>query len=337
VNYILNSAVLTFAIGAMTLAACKQRTLSATNSTATPSSLNFDSELVKNLPKLSAKTVEKFYSVIRDVQITDVYDDNYRFYIPWGSISENCNRRASAVDYVIARLVDNPKLTAKELTLDSAEAQRFPKWASEKKMTSANVLVTGPLNIQYKTVIWNKDFSGTTRVSERSDLVAWDKHVASVVNLEGEIVVLDLSVSPNKPIAVKDWINKVAHKDAVCPEVSRDEFQKRNSYWFMRWQFDMPFPATKELCGFTFNGSFEVNPESTTKEADISNVFDGIRGLLKTNFASIPGHTFNNITPLELAYSGVLITDKFEAGRNFGEEAFCKAMNNGFRFCKKYQ
>ncbi|NBW81176.1 hypothetical protein EBR21_05425 [bacterium] len=273
-RYFSNTIVFAAATSAIAMIACKPSSLSKT--TEVKAAATFDSPLANNLPKLSIKTIEKFFSVVRDFQITDIYNDNYRFTIPWGSISENCNLRAATVDYLIARL------------------------------------------------------------AEKTDIAAWDKHIASVVNLDGELVVLDLSVSQRKPIAVKDWIRSVAHKDADCPEVKRDEFSKRNSYWLMRWQFDSDFPAKKQLCGFTFNGSFAVAPDSSSKQEDLTRAFDGIRGLLKTNYASIPGQAFINITPAELAYSGVIITCRFEEGRNFGEEALCKAMNHGFRFCKKY-
>jgi hypothetical protein len=239
----------------------------------------------------------------------------------------------------LAQVAKNPKASDESFNLDPSKLSSFAEWAATEKPVSGRILVTGPIHLAYRTVLWNKDFTAPERVSSRDgdNLSGWDHHVATVINLEGKAMVLDLATFPSKAVSVNEWVAALVHKDVKCPEVTKDIFKSRNSYWMMRWQFNSEFPKPGEECGYTFDKQFGLSDggEGTPKSL-IADELRGMLSLLGGNFQGMAGELGGLQDPAALRNSGIQIVRKIEDGRGFGEEGFCKAMGGGLKFCKKY-
>jgi hypothetical protein len=142
----------------------------------------------------------------------------------WSLINLQCSDRALAINWALAaadpaRLDEPPPpLRADDITDDSIAALH-----DAPAFDSARIFVNAPLVTTQRIL----DPSGTEVALEPA---YWPYHVGTVVNVEGTIEVIDLSVG-DEPMSVDAWLASFVSPEATCE--LRDEVDALNQwvYW----------------------------------------------------------------------------------------------------------
>ena len=240
--------------------------------------------------------------------------------VPWTWIQENCNRRAAMIEHSVrAGRVKGPLANPVPL----AVAQQI---VSRPAVDTAQIHLTGPLSGSEQFVLAD----GTTD-SDWSTLTNWDHHIAVVINVEGTLQVLDLSLSP-KPLAIDKWVRSYVPAAVDCPKLDEQTYAETNDYYIARSMFSPDKPT--HACGYVFRQAFGVRPdEAVTADAAQSDL-QGSESLLDSDLRSLVGvlsdFSHRNLSAADAAGATAIVAP-------LSEGDFCARMNYSLRWCATYR
>lgn len=238
--------------------------------------------LKKQILEVSNEEFKRLASYARVQKLDSFYSDtpHTERYTPWSNIVDNCQNRAMGLQYSLLMAEDDqlrsqtPDLAA-SMTAPVMTDYRYNEEQSRQEAidlmtqkisrdqyTMATINVTGPLATQQTLV--GKD--GST-IGD-SNLVFWPYHHGVVLNVEGELKVMDLSYS-DEPIAIADWFANFTSSDVKCqlvPDVEKNAdspYFITMTYWRNLFEFGKVDPWLEEMkeydCAYTITPAFKFS------------------------------------------------------------------------------
>lgn len=241
---------------------------------------------------------------IKNAQIAkniEFYYGNQKFEVPWFWIQENCTRRANLVNYVLGSEVQSISNSPLE-----TEIHKFIK----NQNRSGQIFLSGPLVGRFDMLDANDSIVNTNSYS-------WSEHVATTVNVNGVIQVIDPSTSFG-PLSIQVWISLYIKNSNNCIALNEKDYGETLSYYTKRNQF----PSTKKpknFCGYVLRNSFGLL-ETIKSSQQVKDELQESKDLLKSNFE---------------AWTGVLNHQNIKSLRTtpMSEKDFCDKVIN-FKWCQ---
>jgi len=239
--------------------------------------------------------------------------------VAWAWIQENCNRRASMVNFALSQ-GKIPSILP--LPISEQLAQNI---VQNPSYDSAQIFLTGPLHIQQQYVL-----SDGTKTDFQSP-TSWDHHIAAVINIEGTLMVIDPSLK-REPVTIDEWIHSYIVSGLECPLVNEDLYREINSYYLLRSQFNREKPGIR--CAHTFMKPFSLRPDEELTSQEVIDELEGARSLLYSNSeylrTTLHELTGRNITTEELG----LVTSNLIP---MDDPEYCAAVNYSPRWCAEFR
>jgi hypothetical protein len=182
--------------------------------------------------------------------------------VAWAWAQLSCELRSAALEWSLARGPFAPDartdasapplipLTTAEVTMEALAALE-----KSRAYDAATIWVSGPLATRQTFVLPD----GRTAVAPAPfDRIRWPVHIAAIVNVEGNLEVLDLSTG-DAPMPIAQWTAQFTAPAIECPPVSLKEFRKIRSYWGALLQDRPPPAAPPRPCGWVYSSAFAAD------------------------------------------------------------------------------
>lgn len=190
------------------------------------------------LRPLSAEQAAALGAYCRKLKV--VWEDSEPTPIAWSMANTSCQDRALVLQYAIASasfpLPDSPPVMHDtDITEEAILAL-----AANPGIDAAMINIAGPL-ITAQTWV---DPEGTP-VAGEPQRPYWPYHHAVIVNVEGELRVMDLSIQ-DAPIPIDEWVRGFVIDDFPCALMTEEEYQPVWNYWgaaMSNWE-----PGARPLC-----------------------------------------------------------------------------------------
>jgi hypothetical protein len=175
----------------------------------------------------------------------------------WSMVNASCQDRAMALEYVIAS-APRPLPARPPTVIDTELTEaKILAVAAQPSYSVATINVTGPLVTRQTLVLPD----GKVAPGE-PDFYYWAYHHGVVLDVEGELRVLDLSLG-DEPVAIATWLSGFVHAGTACHLVSQDEYNEIWGYWNSRFGNLTFGPAPARLCGYSITPLFTMRWEHT--------------------------------------------------------------------------
>lgn len=219
-------------------------------------------------------------------------DDGTLIPIAWSMINQSCQDRSLLLQYLIASTPD--PIPETEIVLDPNELTEsaIRQIVYQPYVDTASLNITGPL-IVFQNLISTNDIS----FPDDPLHVYWPYHHAVVVNVEGSICVIDLSLQ-DAPIPIGEWTAKLTN-ETICQEVSEEEYWEIWSYWLSLMNNWEPQEAPETLCGYTITPMLTFRSDQSPQT---QGVIDALSTLIVQTYAfqSLVKDTYGIDIPVEI-------------------------------------
>lgn len=203
-------------------------------------------------PRLSALTQEQARSLAafaRRMMVED-QDTGELVSVAWSMVNWCCEERAMALQFALASAPES--LTGEAAVMRGGEVgpEYMEELMDRHRFDFAVINLTGPL-AAYQTIVHPDGYP----LGGDPQRVFWPVHHGVVLNVEGTLKVIDLSVS-DEPLAVSDWVSFFIAQDALCAQLDDTTFQRVYAYWqavMMGWDAPEGPPVR---CGYTITPAF---------------------------------------------------------------------------------
>lgn len=205
---------------------------------------------VPSLRIITEAQAEALASYVRDMRVRNPLGDEDR--VAWSMINTSCQDRAAALQYaaIAARApFADPVIMESTDDLDALELHLLDLLYSAE-FDAASINIAGPLITEQVLVLPDGEI-----LDDAPHFRYWSYHHAVVLNVEGEIKVLDLSIG-DSPIDIETWWQSFVGSDVTCVHAVADDYQDTWSYWlsvFSSWQ---PKFRPKYECAYTLTPIF---------------------------------------------------------------------------------
>jgi hypothetical protein len=170
--------------------------------------------------------------------------------VAWSMANWCCEERAMAVEYAAAEAkipFNEEPVILRETDITDAHVTEL---VENPGIDIATINITGPL-IAEQTFV---DPDGKPVAGDPWPL-AWSYHHAAVVNVDGEFMVIDLSIG-DEPLTIDDWAHSFIPEDVECHLMDEEDYQKVWSYWLSVFSnFELPRRPSR-ICGYTITPIF---------------------------------------------------------------------------------
>jgi hypothetical protein len=173
--------------------------------------------------------------------------------VAWSMINTACQDRAAALQYaVIAARTPfaDPMIMESTDDLAAMELHLLDLLASAE-FDAASINIAGPLITEQVLVLPDGQFLGDV-----PHLNLWGYHHAVVLNVEGEIKVLDLSIG-NSPVDIETWSQSFVTSDVTCVHAFEEDYQDVWMYWNSVFTSMKPTERPKYECAYTLTPIFQ--------------------------------------------------------------------------------
>jgi len=138
------------------------------------------------VPAYTSEDLRAAFAQIRDSRPLESVDQpGFARRIPWLAVDNGCEERAAAAAYYMTQ-----------------QGFTTPYYAHVKSPHGAKL--------------------GVDTVNDPQGFVKWTGHVAPVVRVGGDLMVLDPALAPDGPLEISSWISRFDHGDAVDVALCRD-------------------------------------------------------------------------------------------------------------------
>lgn len=226
--------------------------------------------------------------------------------VAWSAINTSCQDRAWTLELAIAGAgadlaADPPTLVDTDLTLT-----RLEELAANPTYDAATINVAGPL-VTFQTLI---DPQGSP-IGQDPLWFFWAYHHGVVLNVDGELRVLDLSVG-DAPIPIDVWLASFTDPSVRCKHLSDSRHAEVWVYWNASFNnFEPPSPPP-ELCSYTITPIFTNRRDQTL--ADMRDAISFAPGTMNVQLGTFR-ETVSHEYGVSLAeVDAPLVTSKYRAG-----------------------
>jgi hypothetical protein len=184
-----------------------------------------------------------------------VSEGGKKYGVPWAFISGNhCLDRATFIAFTLG--------------IDPATTRWLPKTVSDRVLRrleknptveTLNISLAGPIRGKVAYLLPNGRKLKTVQDIE------WYAHTAVVVNIEGRLNVIDLSLSA-EPMSIRKWVNAWLGPGTEAPEVSISDYMEIAGY-YGKWSEALPkYRAGYRLAPFFVESSPHPPPGGTIRQ-----------------------------------------------------------------------
>ena len=202
------------------------------------------------VPDLRPVTSEQAASLGAYARLLHVFYGGVLGPMAWSMANQSCQERALALEYALAAAED--PLGTQPPSMDETELtdERIGQLAASPASDSASINITGPLVAEQTFVM--PDGSPVAGTPQR---LTWPYHHGVVVNVEGELRVMDLSVG-DEPMPIDEWAHSFVDGATPCYLMEETEYQEVWSYWLTVHSSWMPESRPSRVCGYTITPIF---------------------------------------------------------------------------------
>ena len=170
--------------------------------------------------------------------------------VAWAMVNTACEERTLAMQYAIASVSFPLSETPPVMREEDITPEHIADLAENAGIDVATINVSGPL-IAEQTLVQPDG----TPVSGDPFFIYWPYHHSVVLNVDGELMVLDLSVQ-DEPMTIEAWVRSFVTDDVVCVRMSDTRFQREWGYWLDVMGYSGTAPRPPCLCGYTITPIF---------------------------------------------------------------------------------
>jgi hypothetical protein len=180
--------------------------------------------LTPSLDQMTYEEAAQLVDYLRTVRIRTIGDDT-EYPMAWAMINGSCEERAMVLEYATASssfpLPESPFVMDEEDITDNviAELVEYPG------IGIATINITGPLIMD--VVFQNPD---GLDISGDPSIFYWAYHRSAVINVEGMMMVIDLSTNEGF-MNIDEWDQNLVDGSIECYHMSEDEFTGLKAYW----------------------------------------------------------------------------------------------------------
>lgn len=183
--------------------------------------------VVSGLRPISKKQAIKLGAYARKLRVQP--EGSPERVMAWSMINVSCQERALALQYALSLatnpLSDEPPVMREaDITVDGIQ-----KMIRKHAFDSALIQITGPLRAE-RTMISPMGTALELKPDQLPPIAEWSYHHAVVINVEGELMVLDLSVG-DEPLTIDEWASGFVPSNIKCQLLDFDEYWKVWVYW----------------------------------------------------------------------------------------------------------
>lgn len=263
---------------------------------------------VPSLRPITRAQAEELAAYVRDMRVRNPLGDEDR--VAWSMINTSCQDRAAALQYAViaARApFTDPVIMESTNDLEALELHLMDLLYSAE-FDAGTINITGPLITEQVLVLPDGEI-----LDDVPHFRYWSYHHAVVLNVEGEFMVLDLSVG-DSPMDIGTWWQSFVAPDVTCVHAVEDDYQATWSYWlsvFNSWQ---PTTKPKYECAYTLTPVFTFRWDQDMAVSLVSDApdtmlvqSDGFRTiLLRDHGLTLPDEDIPRVLSL---YEGKTIED----------------------------
>ncbi len=170
--------------------------------------------------------------------------------VAWAMINTACEERALLIQYAAALssfpLSSAPPVIEEEDITEDAVAGLV----ENPGIDTATINIAGPLIMEYAYL--GPDGSP---VPGEPQHIHWPYHKGVVVNVEGELMVIDLSAG-DEPLPIDEWAHRLVEEEVQCFPMSEDEYADVRIYWnSVMASYELPERPAR-ICGYTITPMF---------------------------------------------------------------------------------
>lgn len=173
--------------------------------------------------------------------------------VAWAMVNDSCQNRAVALQFALATARE-PGAPERPL-LDSTATEDLQVLSRRHQRAFASLNVTGPL-VTRQTLI----LPDGTEVASHSPMYYWSHHHAVVLNVEGGVRVLDLSLG-DTTVPLDDWFAGFVAPPVECHLMAEAEWDTVWRYWLDAFGNLVPEGRPERLCGYTVSPIFTLAGE----------------------------------------------------------------------------
>ncbi|MBN1781221.1 hypothetical protein JW948_08865 [bacterium] len=206
--------------------------------------------LTPSLGRITREQAAALVTYLRTVRIR-VSGDGAEYPMAWAMINGSCEERAMVLEYVTASssfpLPDSPFVMNEDEITDTSIATL----AENPGIDIATINITGPLIMD---VVFR--YPDGSDVQGDPSIFYWPYHRSAVVNVEGMLMVIDLSTGEGL-MEIDDWARNLVDASITCYHMSEDEHNRLKAFWNTMIagpyeELDRP----DRLCGYTLTPIF---------------------------------------------------------------------------------
>lgn len=208
--------------------------------------------------------------------------------VAWAMVNTGCEGRTLAMQYAIASASLPLSDTAPVMHEEDITAEHIADLADHPGIDVATINLTGPLIAEQTWVQ-----PDGTPVSGDPLFIYWPYHHAVVLNVDGELMVLDLSVQ-DEPMTIEAWVRSFVTEDVVCVRMSDTRFQRLWGYWLDVMGYSGTAPRPPCLCGCTITPIFRFRWDQDPlvdalrwTPSDLETQLDAFGGVLESEYGLI--------------------------------------------------
>lgn len=237
----------------LTTLCCSLPSISGDTYTAPISATRSDDPLdVIHVPTLRPVSTEQATKLARLARKLRVSDPDYgKWPVAWSSIKQACGQRAEALQYALVTADFQRDLAPPTMERKTLTSSRIQEIMDNRSVDIATIHVVGPLNA-YQTLI---DPKGKP-LSDQEVLINWSSHIGAVMNVEGELKVIDLSIG-DQPLPIAQWVASFVEPGVECTHMTENEFSAAFGYQ-IGWSLpgsDKPIRPPR-ICGYVITPMF---------------------------------------------------------------------------------
>ncbi|MCU0598011.1 MAG: protein-glutamine glutaminase family protein, partial [Desulfobacterales bacterium] len=175
--------------------------------------------------------------------------------VAWSMVNTACQERALAIQYAAANAstpLDSEPVIMRETEITE---QHVSAMVDHPGIDSASINISGPL-ISEQTII----MPDLTMPAGDPIPIHWPDHHAAVVNVDGDLMVIDPSTG-DEPLFIDDWAHSFVDDSVECFHMDEEEYQKVWSYWLsVMSPYELPERPAR-ICGYTITPVFRFRSD----------------------------------------------------------------------------
>ena len=226
---------------------------------------------VPSLRPVTAAQAAALGAYVREMRVRNPLGDEDG--VAWSMINIACQDRAAALQYAIIASrtpFADPVIMESTNDLEALELHLLDLLYLAE-FDAASINIAGPLSTEQVLVLPDGQV-----LQDEPDFRYWSYHHGVVLNVEGEIRVLDLSIG-DAPVDIETWWQSFVGPEVTCTHAVEEDYQETWSYWLSVFSSWTPKIRPAYECAYTLTPIFTGRGD---QEMNVSQVADAPDTLL---------------------------------------------------------